>query len=50
LKEEKKMVSGGLGEKMKATGGVAFSGFFFCRGAVSGLLMGGASLLFGRVG
>jgi len=35
------MVSGGLGEKMKATGGVAFSGFFFCRGAVSGLLMGG---------
>jgi hypothetical protein len=29
LKEEKKMVSGGLGEKMKATGGAVVSGFFF---------------------
>jgi len=33
------MDSGNLGEKMKATGGVAVSGFsFFCRGAVSGRL------------
>jgi hypothetical protein len=53
LKEEKKMVSGSLGEKMKATGGAAFSSFFFCRRAVSGrlewgrrkvLLMGGRLL------